>query len=135
MKKYLVLLLTAFVFTSCLKEGSNYIKYSGYINVDSMVLPDTAIVGQTVDVYVLGGAPNGCWYGLDLQLQNQGDSLVTIFGTGTYESTDGICTDIYPIVDTIFSFKPVDTGLVRFVAISMDNEKIKDSLVVLPSGR
>lgn len=135
MKKYVVLLLTSFLFTSCLKEGSNYIKYSGYIKIDSLALPDTAFVGQTIDIYTLGGAPNGCWSGLELHLQNQGDSLITIFGTGTYESTDGICTDIYPITDTIFSFKPADTGVVKFVGLSMDNERIKDSLIVLPTGR
>lgn len=133
MKKYvLLLLLTPLLFASCLKEGSNYIKYSGWINIDSLSLPDTVIQNQNINIYALGGAPNGCWSQLELQLQKQGDSIVIITGTGTYESTDGICTEIYPIVDSVFTYKAVDTGLIKFYGLSRDNTKIIDSLVVIP---
>ncbi|HLO90654.1 MAG: hypothetical protein ACM3ME_08230 [Chloroflexota bacterium] len=135
MKKLLFLLTATLVFSSCLKEGSNYIKYSGWIKIDSIALPDTARVGQTIDIYALGGAPNGCWSGLELQMQKQGDSLVYIAGTGTYESSDGICTEVYPTIDSVFTFKPADTGIIKFVGLSADNSKIVDSLVVLPALR
>lgn len=135
MKKYLFLLLSTLLLTSCLKEGSNYIKYSGWIKIDSLALPDTARVGQTIDIYALGGAPNGCWSGLELLMQKQGDSLVFIAGTGNFESTDGICADIYPTVDTLFSFRPSDTGVVKIIGQSMDNTRIVDSLIVLPALR
>jgi len=135
MKRYLLLLLSLFLFTSCLKEGSNYIKYSGWIKVDSIALPDTAVQGQNIGIYALGGAPNGCWSNLELQLQKQGDSVVFITGTGTYESTDGICTEIYPITDTIFTFKASDTGVIKFIGLSPDNTQKIDSLVVIPAEK
>lgn len=136
MKKFaLVLLLTPLLFASCLKEGSNYIKYSGWINIDSISLPDTAVQGENIDIYALGGAPNGCWSGLELQLQKQGDSIVLIAGTGTYESTDGICTENYPLVDSVFTYKAVDTGVIKFFGLSRDNTRIVDSLIVLPSKK
>jgi hypothetical protein len=136
MKKYaFLLLLTPLLFASCLKEGTNYIKYSGWINIDSISLPDTAIQGENIDLYAMGGAPNGCWSGLELQLQKQGDSIVIITGTGTYESTDNICTEIYPIVDSVFTYKAVDTGVIKFIGLSRDNSRKLDSLVVVPARR
>lgn len=134
MKKLFVLFLLPFIFSSCLEEGTNHVKYTGWIIIDEFSLPDTALVGQYINIPVKGGAPNGCWSDLELQLTKESDSTVYITGTGTFESTNGICNDIYQNTDTVFEFKPVKTGVLKFTAFSAGGSEEVDSLIVI-SGR
>jgi hypothetical protein len=117
---------------SCLKEGSNHLKYTGSIYITKMTLPDSAKVGDIINVDVTGGGPNGCWTNLELSLKKSNDSLVLIYGSGIYESTDGICSDYLPTVDSTFKFKVTRTGSYMFVAHSPDNQVIIDSVFVKP---
>jgi len=132
MKKMIFLLIMSLIMSSCLDEGSNYTKFTGYINIDKMTIPDTTSVGDTIQVLVKGGAPNGCWSNLELILTEQNDSLVYITGIGLYESTDGICTEIYQTIDSSFDFHPTKSGVYQFYAQSGNYKHILDSLVVLP---
>lgn len=117
--------------SSCLKEGSNHIKYSGYINLNTLTVPDSATVGEDVEIKVKGGAPNGCWSDLELTMQKENDTLYNIAGVGVYESWDGLCTDIYPLVDSTFTFKPSKAGTYKFVAYSANNTRLIDTLHVV----
>lgn len=121
--------------SSCLKEGSNYTRFSGYINVDSLSLQDTVILGDTVEINVIGGASNGCWSNLELLLTNPNDSMVLITATGLFESQDGICSNIYQTIDSVFTFKPADTGKIMVYGWSPGDRVISDSLIVLSSNR
>ncbi len=133
MKKLVFIFAFPLLFTSCLKEGSNYVSYTGYINIDQMLVPDTARVGDVVQVFARGGAPNGCWSDLELIMTKQNDSLVYITGIGHFESTDGICTDIYQILDSTFSYKAMKPGTIKFVGQSPNDSLRVESLIVLPA--
>ncbi|HLN53089.1 MAG TPA: hypothetical protein VK212_05230 [Lentimicrobium sp.] len=133
MKKLALLSATMLLITtSCLKEGTNYVKYTGNINIDTLLVQDTARLGDTVDISVRGGAPNGCWSNLELMLTKENDSLVFLTGIGLFESRDGICADIYQNIDSVFSYKPADTGKIVFIGWSPGDRIVKDSLYVLP---
>jgi hypothetical protein len=133
MKKVIFILVFPLLITSCLKEGSNYISYTGYINIDMVTVPDTARVGDLVEVFARGGAPNGCWSDLELFMSEQNDSVIIITGIGHYESTDGICTDIYQILDSTFTYKAEVPGKIKFVGQSPNNNIVIDSLIVIPA--
>lgn len=126
------LLVLPLLLTSCLEEGSNYTKFTGYINIDKMTLPDSASVGDTIQIAVKGGAPNGCWSNLELTMTKLNDSLVSFTGIGLFESTDGICTEIYQTIDSSFDFIPKTPGKWQFYAHSANNKYIVDSLFVSP---
>jgi hypothetical protein len=130
MKKLLFIFLAPFLLTSCLDEGSNYLKYTGWINVDSLSLADSASVGDSVYVMVRGSAPNGCWSALELYMKKQNDSVYIINGSGTFESEDGICNQGLVIVDSSFLFKPVKEGKILFYGQSPDRLPLVDSLIV-----
>lgn len=131
MKKIILLVLLPVLVSSCLKEGSNHIKYSGYININTLIVPDTGFVGEDVEIKVTGGAPNGCWSDLELTMQKENDTLYNIVGVGIYESWDGLCTDIYPLVDSTFTFEPSKAGIYKFVAYSSNNVRLIDTLHVV----
>lgn len=133
MKKLVFIFALPLLLTSCLKEGSNYISYTGYINIDQITVPDTARVGDVVQISARGGAPNGCWSDLELIMTKQNDSVVNITGIGHFESTDGICPDIYQILDSTFSYKAAKPGTIKFVGQSPGDRLIIDSLIVLPA--
>lgn len=116
--------------TSCLDEGSNYLKYTGWINIDSLQVQDSAIVGESVSVMVKGGAPNGCWSALELYMNKENDSVYLINGSGIFESDNGVCTDVYQIVDSTFTFKPSREGVYKFYGQSPGKSPKIDSLVV-----
>lgn len=96
-----------------------------------MTLPDSALVGDDVEIKVVGGAPNGCWSDLELTMQKENDSLYNIAGIGVYESWDGLCTDIYPLIDSTFTFEPSRAGTYRFIAYSLNNVRFVDTLHVV----
>lgn len=131
MKKVILLLLLPLFMSSCLEKGTNYTRFTGNINIDKMTLPDTARVGDTIQVLVKGGAPNGCWSDLELMMVQQNDSLVLVSGIGLFESTDGICTQVYQTIDSSFDFRPTTPGIYQFYAYSGNLRSIIDSLVVV----
>lgn len=133
MKKLVFIFAFPLLLTSCLKEGSNYVSYTGYINIDQMSVTDTARVGDVVQVFARGGAPNGCWSDLELIMSKQNDSLVYITGIGHFESNDGICTDIYQILDSTFNYKAMKPGIIKFVGQSPNDSLLIESLIVLPA--
>jgi hypothetical protein len=133
MKKLTIfLVIIQFITSSCLKENSNYTRFTGNINVDSIQVPDTVVLGESVTVKAQGGAPNSCWSKLELMLSQENDSLVLITGIGWFESYDGICNDIYLKVDSSFTYKPTDTGKIMFLGLSPGNRIKMDSLIVVP---
>lgn len=131
MKKMILFLVLPLLMTSCLDKGSNYTRFTGNINIDKMTLPDSASIGDTIQIAVKGGAPNGCWSELELTMNELNDSLIAFSGIGLFESTDGICTEIYQTVDSSFDFIPKKAGKWQFYAYSANNKSIIDSLVVV----
>lgn len=106
-------------------------KYDGWIYIDQVSIPDTVTVGDTILINVKGGAPNGCWYNMAINLTKLSDTVHYITGTGTYESTDGLCTETYQNVIENFSFNPLHAGKYMFIAQSPGRPDIKDSLIAI----
>ncbi len=131
MRNLIILILLPLFLSSCLEKSTNYARFTGNINIDKMTLPDTVGVGDTIQVQVKGGAPNGCWSDLELVMSQKNDSLIVVSGIGLYESTDGICTQVYQTIDSSFSFRPTKPGVYQFYAYSANLRDILDSLVVV----
>lgn len=107
MKKiHLVFALFVLLAASCKIGGENYSRYYSYVNIDQTVVPDSASLGDTIDLYFRAGAPNGCWSGLQIYLYRYNDTIFVLEAIGLYESYEGICPEIYVTSDTIFRFVP-----------------------------
>lgn len=107
MKKiHFIFALFALLATACNIGGENYSRYYSYVNIDQTNVPDSAKVGDTVDLYFRAGAPNGCWSDLNIYLYPYNDTIFILEAIGLYESYDGICPEIYITSDTIFRFVP-----------------------------
>jgi hypothetical protein len=136
MKKLAFLLFLPFILSSCLKEGSDYRQFTGWIDIDTIVMTDTAMLNSEVLVRVSAGAPNGCWSNLEIDLLKENDSVYTITGSGKFESYNGICSDEYVGVDSTFKINPSKEGKLLLIAFSPNRHPIKDSLIVIPlSGK
>lgn len=127
----LLYILLPLLLSSCLEEGSSHVKYTGWINVDEYTLPDTAVINEYITIPVKGGAPNGCWSNLELQLTKESDSVVFITGTGIYESSTGICNEVYQLIDTVFEYKPAKEGVIRFTFFSPNQAEEIDSVIIV----
>lgn len=134
MKKLAFLLFLPVIFTSCLKEGSDYRQFTGWIDIDTLIVTDTAIINTDLLINVSAGAPNGCWSNLEIDLVKQNDSVYTITGSGKFESHNGICSDEYVSVDSSFKIKPSKLGKLSLIAYSPNKQPVKDSLVIISSS-
>lgn len=138
MKKFLLLLLVPFLFSSCTSlEGDNYSKFNGWVNISETQIPDSAVAGQQILITAKAMAPNGCWSDLNFFLTRQNvDTLYTINAMGLYESYDGICAQVAITADTTFKFTPDSAGLYVFISQSVSLEAHIDTMVVTnPSAK
>lgn len=135
MKNIIIFGILLLALTSCMEDRENYVRYTGWINIDSLSVPEGAVLGETIDIFVKGGAPNGCWSGLGLNFKKENDSTYYINGTGVYERRDGICTDVYQIVDSVFYLKTTRAGTIKFIAQSANDKQIIDSVFVVQPGK
>ncbi|MBW6490759.1 MAG: hypothetical protein K0B15_06130 [Lentimicrobium sp.] len=119
------------VMASCDFGGENYVRYYDYVNIDSTRVQDSAMVGDTVHIYALAGAPNGCWSDLVIYFYPYNDSVYLINSIGLYESYEGICPEVYVTKDSTFQFIPDATGTFIFVSESRSNYPKYDTLRIV----
>lgn len=133
MKKLHFLVLAFFVvaLVSCGLDGENYSRYYEFVNIDETVVQDSATVGDTVEIYALAGAPNGCWSNLVLNFYPYNDTIYLINSVGLYESYDGICPEIYVTKDSTFKFIADSAGTFIFASQSRTKPAIFDTLIVV----
>ncbi len=134
MKKlhFLFVALLLLALSSCKLDGESYRKFYGGVNIDSLIIQDSAFVGDVVLIQAQAGAPNGCWSDLSLFLNRYNDSLYYINAFGWFESYDNMCTEIYLLKDSTFRFIPDTTGLYIFKSESEFRLPKYDTLVVVP---
>ena len=130
MKKLVFLLLLPVAIVSCNLESESYSNYSDYIDIDTTMVPETAHVGDTVNIYSRSIAYNGCWSNLKLFYGKYNDTLYIINSRGVYESNDGICPEILVMCDSTFHFMPDTSGTFIFVSQSRNKPAIFDTLTV-----
>ncbi len=135
LKTFLNLFLLLILVASCNTKGESYTRYTGYISVVETSIPDSALPGQTVPVYVKATAPNGCWSDLKIYLERSvlTDTLYGITATGLFESSNGLCTQVLITADTTFEFKPDSAGTYIFVTYSSDLQAVYDTVYVVDS--
>ncbi len=131
-KLFLSLLLFSVIITSCDLQGESHEKYTSYVSITETIVPDSALVGQTVPVYAKAVAPNGCWSNIRIFLGKSviADTIYAISSTGLYESYNGICAEILISADTTFEFKPDTSGIFIFASYSALLSPSYDTLVV-----
>ena len=88
-------------------------------------------MGDTVFIYGLAGAPNGCWSNPDLFFYPYNDTLYLINSFAWYESYDGICPDVYITKDSTFQFIADTTGTFIFISDSQNRMPKYDTLIVV----
>lgn len=118
-------------------DGKSYEKFTAFVDISSTIIPDSALLGQTVPVYVLASAQSGCWSDLNIQLGPTviSDTTFSISATGVYESYNGICAEVVVTHDTTFQFRPDSAGTYIFIAYSARLIPGYDTLVVMDTAR
>ena len=130
---FVALLLLALA--SCKLEGESYRRFYGKINIDTLMVQDSAFLGDTVFIHAQAGAPNGCWSNPDLFFYPYNDTLYLINSFAWYESYDNVCPDVYITKDSTFQFIADATGTFIFVSESDGRMPKYDTLVVAPRIR
>lgn len=133
MKHTFLLLLATLLATSCVKlDGESYRKYSDYVNIMEVNMPDSAFIGDDIPIVVQAGAPNGCWSGLEVHIGRSTiyDSVFGFTATGLFESTNNLCAEVLVTKDSTFHFKTDTAGIYLFIAYSAAYQPIYDTLVV-----
>ena len=133
MKKFhfLAIALLLLALSSCKLDGESYRKFYGRVNIDSLVIQDSAFVGDVVLIKAKAGAPNGCWSDLSLFFNRYNDTLYYINAAGMFESHNNICPEIYLTKDSTFKFIPDTTGQFIFKSESENLLPKYDTLVVV----
>ena len=136
MKKlhFLFIALLLLALSSCKLDGESYRRFYGRVNIDSLIMQDSAFLGDTVYIHAKAGAPNGCWSDLSLFFNRYNDTLYYLNAAGWFESYDNICTEIYLTKDSTFQFIPDTTGLYIFRSESEFRLPKYDTLVVVPKA-
>lgn len=136
MKKlnFLTIALLLLSLASCKLDGESYQRFYGKINIDSLVVQDSAFVGDTVFIYAQAGVPNGCYSDPTLFFHSNTyfDTLFLINAYANFESHDNICTDIYMLKDSTFQFIADSVGTFIFISDSEFRKPKYDTLVVVP---
>ena len=134
MKKlhFLAIALLLLALSSCKLDGESYRKFYGRVDIDSLIIQESAFLGDTVFIHAKAGAPNGCWSDLSLFFNRYNDTLYYINAAGMFESHNNICPDIYLIKDSTFRFIPDTTGQFIFKSESEFRAVKYDTLLVIP---
>lgn len=133
MKKISLILLIPLFITACMDlESESYSRYTSYVDVNKVILPDSAVAGQDVSIYAQAMAPNGCWSDLAIFMRKSGiaDTVYGITATGLFESHDNICPDVVISHDTTFTFHPDSAGTYIFISYSAALLATYDTLFV-----
>ena len=139
MKKLHLLAFTVLLLalSSCKLDGESYRRFYGKINIDNLVVQDSAFMGDTVFIHAQAGVPNGCYSNPTLFFTRHSyyDTLFLINSYAWFESYDNICTDIYMLKDSTFRFIADSAGKYIFISDSEFRLPKYDTLVVVPRSR
>ena len=103
------MLLIAALLTSC-NLDPGYTMYTDLvIPIEERSVPETGVVNQPVNIYVIAAAYNGCWSNIHFYLTQKDDRQYEIWAAADFEST-GQCPDVIISAETILTFTPARTG-------------------------
>lgn len=128
----LILLVSLFI-TSCSSlEGESYSSFTGYVDINEVVIPESAYTGDEVPISVQAVAPNGCWSNLLVTMGKSMyvDTIYAISATGVFVSVNNLCADIQVVRDTTLTYKADSAGTFVFISYSAYRQPRFDTLVV-----
>lgn len=127
----LLVLLLLVVLNSCDLKNDSYSHFYDKVDLETLIIQDSAFLGDTVNIYAHASAPNGCWSDLDCFFYPYNDSIYLINAFGWYESYDGVCPEIFITKDSTFHFIPDTTGTYVFVTESRSSAPKYDTLRII----
>lgn len=102
-------LLTIVLLPSC-NLDPGYAMYSDLvIPIEERSVPETGVVNQPVNIYVIAAAYNGCWSNIHFYLTQKDDRLYEIWAAADFESAEQ-CPEVIISADTVLTFTPSRTG-------------------------
>ncbi|MDY0104003.1 MAG: hypothetical protein RBS07_13795 [Lentimicrobium sp.] len=133
MKKLPLLLVSILLvaLSSCKLEGESYSHFYDKVNLETLIIQDSAFLGDTVNIYAHATAPSGCWSDIDCFFYPYNDSIYLVNAYGWYESHDGICPEILITKDSTFHFIADTTGTYVFVSESRSSMPKYDTLKIV----
>jgi hypothetical protein len=127
----LLVLLLLVTFASCDLKNESYSNFYDKVNLETLIIQDSAFLGDTVNIYAHASAPNGCWSELDCFFYPYNDSIYLLNAYGRYESSNGVCPEIAISKDSTFHFIADTTGTYVFVTESRSNMPKYDTLRIV----
>ena len=129
MKAVFILSLFVVVFFSCSIKNDKFFTSTDVIEIKQCVIPDSAMLGDTVQINAKSQQPNGCWYNLNFVLSKNNDTTYRIKAFGSFSNQGRVCPAILVNKDTILRFIPLKRGKTLFY-ISQPTFATIDTLVV-----
>lgn len=126
---YCMILLTC-ALAGCKDEDDNEIAGILPINIEEILVQETAQAGEEVGIQVYAVAPNGCFEDLKITLKQTGSNYYIFRATGYYDSNE-ICPPATSSLDTTISFTPATAGTFYFQANEEPFPILMDTLTVL----
>ena len=129
MKPILILTLFVIVMYSCSIKSDNFYSSTDVIEIKQCVIPDSTVLGDTIQITAKSQQPNGCWYNLNFVLSKNNDTTYRIKAFGSFSNQGQVCPAVLVNKDTIFRFIPLKRGKTLFY-ITQPTFATIDTLVV-----
>jgi hypothetical protein len=132
MKPLLFLLLIVLV-TSCFDDEGNYIRTTDTVPITEISIPDSSIVGDTIQITAKAEANNGCWSNLRFLFDSVETRSYALQAIGRYESS-GTCPQVIVSSDTVLNLITSQKGSYYIYVkrnpftVQTDSINVKDTL-------
>lgn len=126
---YCIIVLTG-ALVNCKDADDNELSGTFPINIEEILVQETAQAGEEVGIHVYAVAPNGCFENLKIGLRQIGPNYYLFRATGDYDSNDQ-CPAVTVSLDTTINFTPPSVGTFYFQANEQPFPILMDTLTVL----
>lgn len=126
---YCLILLTSLL-ANCKDEDDNELSGTFPINIEELLVQETAQAGEEIEIQVYAVAPNGCFENLKITLRQSATNYYVFRATGYYDSND-TCPAVIVSLDTTINFTPPSAGTFYFQANEQPFPILRDTLTVL----
>lgn len=117
------------VVASCKEPADHYVKRFDPVEINKILIPDSAYSMEYIQIRAKAQAYNSCWSNLYFELKKTRDFEYSIKAFGVYESF-GVCGDMIVSRDTAIDFRPQEKGIYLFHISRTPDEVDTDTLIV-----
>lgn len=117
------------VVVSCKEPADRYVKRFDPVEINAILVPDSAYSMEQIPIRAKAQAYNSCWRRLYFELKKTKDFEYSLKAFGVYESF-GVCGEKIVTRDTVIYFRPQVKGTYLFHISRTPTEVDIDTLIV-----